>query len=138
MTVKKFRGASADNFRLARSMVVDSPGVETYYCVQIPQFGFIRDVWLWVQEAGSSDNVQMGFVGNGAAIDDDYFLTETLAEATATGFKRAGFTATITDTVWKPFEGLWLASASGTVTLTVDTAQTSGKFVVLVDYTIIH
>jgi hypothetical protein len=138
MSIPMYSRASADNFRLAKSKVLESPADEQYDLIPVPRFAFIYDVWFFVKDGGSSDTVQVGFVGNGISHDADYFLDTTYAEATAVGMKRAGDIVVITDNVWIPFNGLWLNEASGMVTVTVGTAQTSGEFVVFAAYSIIH
>lgn len=136
MAVKAWCNRAADNMRLAKSLVVKEPGVEVYDCISVPRYAFIWNAWLQVIVAGSSDNVQMGFRGNGAAIDDDFFLSETQAAATATGLKPAIRYVGAGDI--QPFIGLWCQTAGGMITLTVDTAQTTGSFVVLAAFTILH
>ncbi len=136
MTVKMWKRSHADNFRLAKSQVLESPAAETYHCIQIPKFAVIMNAWCFVKEAGSSDTIQMGIEGNGASADPDFFLVVADLEATALGLKAAKFYVGAGD--WHAYPGIYMNVAGGMVTLTVGTTQTSGEFIAMAAYTVIH
>ena len=70
MATKAWCNRAGDNVRIAKSLVVSSPAAAVYDCVQIPRWAFIWNAWLQVLTVGSSNDVQMGFRGDGSAIDD--------------------------------------------------------------------
>lgn len=132
-----FAHAAADNIRVARSKIIATPAVATYDCIQIPKNAFLMDVVLWVKTAGSADTVLVGFIGDGLSADTDHFLAAADAEATATGFKRGKYDYATSDYV--PWNGRWLFTASGIVTLTnITAAQTTGEFCVIATYSVLH
>ena len=129
-----FSNKAADNYRLARSGSIIEPDADTYNIIRLPQYAFVNDVWLLCTEAGSSDTVDVGFIGNGETADPDAFLDRTYALVNATGI---GVYRASKDTV-TGFSGKWFSDASGVVTITIGTTQTSGIFLVFVEYTVIH
>lgn len=136
MTVDLFTTQFADNSRLAKSKTVLTPAAETYNLVRIPKFAFVSDVVFWVQTAGSSDTVSIGFVGNGETANPTYFLTTADASATIAGFKRAKYAFGPGDFV--SFDGKYFQTGTGMITMTVGTTQTTGVFYVFVDYNVVH
>lgn len=130
----KFSIKAADNYRLARSGSIIEPEAATYNLIRLPQYAFVNDVWLLVTVAGSSDTVDVGFIGNGEVADPDYFLDRayTLVDSSGIGMYRA------TQDTTTNFAGKWFSDASGVVTLTVGTTQSTGNFIVFVEYTVIH
>ena len=96
--------AAADNLRLSRSRVITEPEDGTYDCIQIPRFAFLRDIWVFVSVAGSSDTVQLGFVGNGASADADYFFSADDLAVTVAGMKKAHLRNTAGDIFNVPFQ----------------------------------
>lgn len=125
---------AADNYRLARSGSIIEPEDGTYNLIRLPQYAFVKDVWLLCTEAGSSDTIDVGFVGNGESADPDAFLDANYALVNSTGI---GMYRATQDTT-SGFAGKWFSDASGLVTMTVGTTQTSGIFTVFVEYTVIH
>lgn len=123
---------AADNIRLARSGSIITPAAATYNLIRIPKFAFITDLWLLVTTAGSSDTVDVGFIGNGETADPNYFLDATYSLVTGTGVVRAS-----QDSV-SLFAGKWFSAASGLITMTVGTTQSTGNFTVFVQYAVIH
>lgn len=131
--------AFADNFRLAKSKIITDPDADTYDMIQIPKMAFLKDVWLYVQEAGSATDVTLGMKGNGAVADVDYFMTATESDVGNTGWKRAYLqTGAGVDLNNIPFPGLWFTGGAGMITLTFGTTLTTGIFFVMADYTIIY
>jgi hypothetical protein len=129
-----FSVKAADNYRLARSGTILTPAAATYNLIRLPQYTFVNDVWLLCTVAGSSDTIDVGFIGNGESADPDYFLDRTYALVNATGI---GMYRATQDTVTS-FAGKWFSDASGIITLTVGTTQTTGSFIVFVEYSVIH
>ena len=123
---------AADNLRLARSRSILTPSADTYNLINFPKFAFVKDVWLWVVVAGSSDTVSIGWTGNGEAAQAAGFISVDVAEATVIGLKRAQHDTMVS------FEGKYFFDAGGQLTMTVGTTQTTGEFHILVDYTILH
>ncbi len=130
--------ASADNFRLARSRVIATPSDGTYDCILIPRYAFLRDVRVLVSTAGSSDDVTLGWIGNGASADADYFFNGDDLAVTTEGMKRAFLKNTAGDIFNTPFPGLWCQDAAGMIYITVGTTQSTGAFVVFAEYTVLH
>lgn len=120
-----------DNLIVAKSKTILSPAAGTYNLIRIPKFALVKNVWLFVETAGSSDTVSVGFVGNGEAANASYFLPTLTAEATVAGMKIPG-NGTSTGKSAKYFN-----AASGAITLTVGTTQTTGKFYVFCEYSIV-
>ena len=132
MTTVNLSLKAADNYRLARSHTILTPAAETYWLIKIPRLAMITDVWLHVPTAGSSKTVSIGWAGNGETAQPAGFLSANIADVLQIGMKRAK-----SDTLVS-FEGKWFDSASGLITMTVGTTQTTGKFIVFVEYTVIH
>jgi hypothetical protein len=132
--------AAADNFRLYRSKLLTNPAADTFDMVKLPKFAFVRDVWLYVVEAGSATDVTLGIKGNGTTADVDYFMTATETAVGTTGWKRSNIVTDFgtSDYGALPFPGLWLTGGAGMVTITAGTLQTTGQYYVFADYTIIH
>ena len=123
---------AADNLRLARSKSILTPSADTYNLINLPKHSFVKDVWLWVKVAGSSDTVSIGWTGNGETAQAAGFLSTDIANATVVGLKRAQHDTMVS------FEGKYFFDAGGQLTMTVGTTQTTGEFHVLVNYTILH
>ena len=123
---------AADNYRVGRSKTILTPAAATYWVMRIPKFALITDVWLWVKVAGSSDTVSLGWIGNGETAQAAGFLSITIAEATLIGMKRAKNDSMVS------FEGKYFNAASGLLTMTVGTTQTTGEFHAFAEYTVIH
>lgn len=136
MAVKMVSTASADNFRIAKSKTLTTPAAATYDCIRIPKYAFILNAWLLVDVAGSSNDVQMGFIGNGVAINDDFFLNETDAAVMTVGLKAARTYISAGD--YRPFNCLWCDEAGGMVTITIDVTQTTGLFTAFAAFSVIH
>lgn len=126
----------ADNIRMARSKAMIKPAAATYNLIRIPRFAFVSDVVFYVKTAGSTATIQVGMIGNGAAADPDFFLNATDAAANAAGYKRAKYDYGTSDFV--THSGVWFQTASGVITATVGTTQTSGEFIVFATYMVIH
>jgi len=123
---------AADNYRVGKSKTILTPAAATYWVIRIPKFALITDVWFYVATAGSSDTISIGWIGNGETAQAAGFLSTTIAEAMQTGMKRAK-----NDTM-VAFEGKYFDTASGLLTMTVGTTQTTGKFFIFAEYTVIH
>ena len=123
---------AADNYRMGRSRTILTPAAATYWVMRIPRYTLITDVWLWVKVAGSSDTVSIGWLGNGETAQAAGFLSTGIAEATLIGMKRAK-----SDTLVS-FEGKYFNAASGLLTMTVGTTQSTGEFHIFAEYTVIH
>lgn len=132
--------AAADNMRLYRSKLLADPSAATYDMIKLPRYSFLKDVWLYVVEAGSATDVTVGIKGNGASADVDYFMTATESDVGNTGYKRARIVTDLGDgdDVSLMFPGLWLNTAAGMITITIGTTLTTGQFYMFADYSIIH
>ena len=122
----------ADNVRLAKSKTILTPSAATYNVIRIPKFAFVKRVWLEVSTAGSSDTVSIGWLGNGETAQTAGFLSTDIAKVTSTGIK-----SSVKDTGIST-DAKYFDSASGAITMTVGTTQTTGVFLVFCEYTVIH
>ena len=120
---------AADNYRLERSRLLDTPVAGTVYnVIRIPRFAFVKGVYLGIDTVfGAGCTVKVGYSGNGGAGDDDYFLTTVENDPTALGWTTS-------------VDALWFSSANGLITVTCADALGSGtgKLYVFAEYTIIH
>lgn len=125
---------AADNIRLARSGTIITPAADTYNLIRLPKFSFVLDVILWCIAAGSSDTLDIGFIGNGEAADPDHFLDAAYALVLTGGI---GYYRATKDTT-SLFAGKWFSDARGMITMTIGTTQTVGQFIVFAEYIILH
>jgi len=123
---------AADNYRTGKSKTILTPAAATYWVYRIPRFALVTDVWLYVPTAGSSNTVTVGWAGNGETAQAAGFMSDTIAKVMVTGMKRAQHDSLVA------FEGKYFDDASGLLTMTVGTAQTTGEFHLFITYTIIH
>jgi len=123
---------AADNYRLGKSRTILTPAAATYWVYRIPRYALVTDVWLYVETAGSTDTVTIGWTGNGETAQASGFMSATIAKVMTAGMKRAQHDSLI---AW---EGKYFDDASGLLTMTVGTTQTTGKFHLFISYTIIH
>ena len=125
----------ADNIRLARSVILIDPDDDSYSLIQVPQYGFVIDVWLHKTLAATAAGalVSVGFEGNGETADTDAFIDVTLGDASVLGVVRA-----IHD--GQPgSRGKWFDDAGGSITLTCDDdGGTGGTFMVMALFVVIH
>ena len=135
MIYKESHVRKSDNFRLARSVKLIAPADETYCLIDIPQFAFVADVWLYKATAygDAGATLSVGFIGNGEVADPDGFIDATLCDADAAGMVRAVGDA-------QPgSQGKWFNDASGAITATCDdNAGTVGTFFLMALYSVIH
>jgi hypothetical protein len=126
--------AFSDNIRLAKSKRLIAPADATYNIIRIPQFAFVKQVWLWISTAyaGGAPVVTIGFMGNGEVADVDGFMTNIECDPSITGVKTSlGGTA-----VWA--DGKYFDSAGGAITYTTTLGTTAGTVTVFADYTVVH
>ena len=127
-----YTNAFADNVRLAKSRTILTPTAATYNLIRLPKFAFVKRVWLKVSTAGSSDTVTIGWIGNGETAQAAGFMNADIAKVSATGMKES-VKDTLVANASKYFDG-----ASGAITMTVGTTQSTGSFMVFCEYTVIH
>jgi hypothetical protein len=132
MTTDIISVKAADNYRIGKSRTILTPSADTYWLYRFPRYTFVTDVWLLVPTAGSSDTVSIGWAGNGETAQAAGFLSVDIAAVMETGMKRARHDTLVA------FEGKYFDDASGLLTMTVGTTQTTGEFHVFVQYSIIH
>ena len=127
-----YTNAFADNVRFAKSRTILTPTAATYNLIRLPKFAFVKRVWLEVSTAGSSDTVTVGWIGNGETAQAAGFMSADIAEVTATGMKDS-----LRD-IAAAYPSKYFDSASGAITMTVGTTQSTGSFLVFCEYTVIH
>ena len=127
-----FTHAYADNVRFAKSRTIITPSADTYNLIRLPKFAFVKRVWIEVSTAGSSDDVTVGWSGNGETAQAAGFISGDIAKVTDTGMKES-VADTEAATASKYFD-----SGSGMITLTVGTTQTTGVFHIFCEYSVIH
>ncbi len=127
-----YTNSFADNVRLAKSRTILTPSAATYNLIRLPKFAFVKRVWLEVSTAGSSDTVTIGWTGNGETAQAAGFMNADIAKVMTTGMKES-VKDTAVSNASKYFD-----SASGAITMTVGTTQTTGLFLVFCEYTVIH
>ena len=135
MVFKHTHAKRADNLRLVNSVQLIDPEDDIYSLIQIPQWGFVIDIWLHKLLAATAGGalVSVGFTGNGETADPDGFIDIILGEATSLGVVRA-----IND--GQPgSKGKWFNDAGGAITLTCDdNGGTGGTFMVTALFVVIH
>jgi len=122
---------ASDVYRLAKSKTILTPAAATYRLIRIPKWSMVTDLWVWVQTAGSTKTVSFGWLGNGETAQTSGFMSLDFADVTLTGMKRA------TRDNFQSYEGKYFNAASGMITMTVGTTQTTGAFHVFVEYVVI-
>lgn len=133
-----FTNQFSDNIRMARSKAMIEPVAGTYNLIRIPRFAFLSDVVLWVKVGGSSDTLDIGIAGNGVSAVTDFFLDASTGEVdvTSIGYNRAKHDFGTSD--YAIADGYYFQDASGMITATIATTQTTGEFIVFATYMIIH
>lgn len=121
----------ADNVRFAKSRTILTPSAGTLNLIRLPKNAFVKRVWLLVETAGSSDTVSVGY-REGTTAQSAGFLSTDIAKVTVTGMKES-----IGDTYTACMSKYFL-NASGSITMTVGTTQTTGKFTVFCEYSVIY
>jgi hypothetical protein len=132
MTTDIISVKAADNYRIGKSRTILTPTADTYWLYRFPRYTLVTDVWLYVPTAGSSDTVSIGWTGNGETAQAAGFMSLDIAAVMETGMKRAQHDTLVA------FEGKYFDDASGLLTMTVGTTQTTGEFHVFVQYSIIY
>jgi hypothetical protein len=132
MTTDIISVKAADNYRIGKSRTILTPSADTYWLYRFPRYTLVTDVWLYVPTAGSSDTVSIGWTGNGETAQAAGFMSLDIAAVMETGMKRAQHDTLVA------FEGKYFDDASGLLTMTVGTTQTTGEFHVFVQYSIIY
>lgn len=131
-----FAEKQSDNYRKARSHVLNALADGTYNLIRIPQYAFVKDVFVYLSTAYNTVDatVSIGWLGNKETAQTAGFMSSDVFRPTVVGTKRA-----VKDTLLA-FEGKWFDAANGAVTCTIakGTATTLGVFIVFVDYCVIH
>ena len=113
----------ADNFRLAKSLLIDSPVNGRLELIRIPHKAFV-EVFIQKEVVASAGTLTVGFLGNREAEDVDFFLDNTEVDGAHLGI--------VASTDHKYFK-----AGSGAITVTSG-GNFDGSFYVLARYTIIH
>ena len=121
----------ADNVRFAKSRTILTPSAGTLNLIRLPKNAFVKRVWLQVTTAGSSDTVSIGY-REGSTAQSAGFLSTDIAKVTVTGTKES-----VGDT-YTACMSRYFSSASGYITMTIGTTQSTGKFIVFCEYSVIY
>jgi hypothetical protein len=121
----------ADNIRFAKSRTILTPSAGTLNLIRLPKNAFVKRVWLLVTVVGSSDTVSIGWIGNGEAAQAAGFLSNDIAKVSVLGMKES-IKDTLVSNASKYFN-----SASGSLTMTIGTTQTTGSFIAFCEYSVI-
>jgi len=130
----KYSTAATDNYRLARSKYMVSPGDGTYNIIHIPKFAFVKRVWTVVETAFTAPGATLtvGFIGNGEAANTDAFMDSSNTQPTLIG------TRSSSEDNREFCQGKYFNTARGAITVTTDdNAGTAGKFYVIVEYSVL-
>lgn len=132
-----FSHAAADNLRLARSRVIESPDDDTYGLIRMPRYAFLLNAWVKLitpYSSGSSGAMNIGIEGNGASADVDAILTDSEINSEV-----AGFVSMANGGAAAAAEGYWFDTASGSITGTfsLGDSSTNCKLIVFAQYTIL-
>jgi len=122
----------ADNVRLAKSRSILTPAAGILNLVRLPKNAFVKKVWLKVITVGSSDTISIGWIGNGETAQAAGFLSTDIAKVTVAGMKESTKDTLVSESS-KYFSG-----ASGSLTMTIGTTQTTGSFLVFCEYSVIY
>ena len=128
--------AFSDNIRLARSKPLIAVDDRTYNLIRIPRYAFVKNLYVFVKKAyvGTTQDITVGFIGNGETSDSGGFIASGVVDLT-----RLGVTASLGGTAaWA--DGKYFSDGTGAITVTVSNgdASTKGTFIVLADYSVIH
>jgi len=119
--------ADGQCLRLAHSKLAEDPAAGTFPMVHIPRYAFVKDVWMVITEVGTSNTITLGLDGNNDTADTDAVMKASEVEVFLIGQQRALL-----------FPGKWFVDGAGSITMTVGTAQTTGKFMVFAEYYVIY
>ena len=114
---------AANNFRFARSRLIQAPENGIYEVIRIPRFAFV-EVFLNKITASTVGTLKIGFQGNREPTVDDFFFTNTEA---------AGGVVEIL----KSADLKYFTQGSGSIILTTASAF-DGDIEVLARYSVIH
>lgn len=122
-----FALASADNFRLARSNIIEAPADGTHGVIRIPSHAFLLETFLEIVSPYSSDSTGTITVGLncGSVSDADGLLVDSYIGSEAIGISRSsGGSADLS-------EGFRF-SQSGEVTITTALGDSSAELTCIV------
>lgn len=127
----KTSAGASDNRRFHRSKVINTGSAGTYDAIYLPKFSFIFNVYAWVKTVMNQADITIGY-RHGATSDTDGVMTAAFLAPGKTGFSSAAEDDIV------GFEGFWLYSASGAITVTLGGTLSSGELIIFCDYAIIH
>jgi len=129
-----YTNKASDAHRMEVSKLMLAPADGTYNLIKVPKHALVTDVWVQIVTAFTVDaSIEIGWLGNGEVAVDHGFMTNTIADPTVVGLKRAFNEAVST------FPGKYFCTAAGAVTATVaDNAGAVGDFRVFVNFVVIH
>ncbi len=110
------RGKFSDNYRLARSGLLNEKADGTYGVIALPSYAFIDQVWLDITQAyagGASGAATIGWEGNAGTADPNGFMDEIGASARVPGMK------VMTTGAQPGSTGKWFSSGRGHITITL-------------------
>jgi len=128
-----FSHAAADNLRLARSRVIESPDDGVYGLIRLPRYAFLVDAWVHLitpYTTGATGSISFGIRGNGSAtIPADSVIIPDVAGWTNL---RIGAKSVA--------HGYWLDEGSGAFIATFDIGDSSAncKLIAFAQYSILH
>ena len=128
--------AFSDNIRLARSKPLIAVDDGTYNLIRIPRYAFVKNLYVLVTKAyvGTTQDITVGFIGNGETANPGGFIASGVVDLT-----EIGATAAIKGTAaWA--DGKYFSDGTGAITITVSNgdASTKGTLLALADYSVIH